>query len=134
MKKQYQSSLWDRLLDLLPEHLRSDMYKANPDYISPSIAKTLFSIWRTGENRIDEKTYRRPDTLAHDDIEKMKEAGLIKAIGNKIEITDKGSKVIKIMILGDERSSFDDNELIIDYNKALTNTKGVKTAKKNKFK
>jgi len=131
MKKQGQSSIWDTLLEMLPG-LKDKMIKSK-DYVDPSIAKVLFSIWRTGENKINEKTYKRPSTIAHDDVEKMKAAGLIKSIGDKIEITEKGSKVIKIMILGDERSSFDNNDIVIDYSKALNNTKGVKTAKQNKF-
>ena len=49
-----------------------------------------------------------------EDIKKMKESGLIRTVGKNIEITDKGAEVIKIMVLGDDRSTFEDNDLIID--------------------
>ena len=62
----------------------------------------------------------------------MQKEGLVKSIGENIELTEKGAKVIKVMILGDERSSFEDNNIIIDYNQALSNTKNVKEAKKNR--
>ena len=127
MKKDAQS-IFDRLLEIMPG-LNIPAARGK-DHIESSIAKSLFSIWRTGEMESNNRIFKRPVFLAHDDIQKMKSAGLIKTVGNNIEITDKGEKVIKIMILGDERSCFEDNDIIIDYNKALDNTKGIKTAKK----
>ncbi len=133
MKKHNQSIL-DNLLNILPNYPGKYIIK-NRDYIEPSTAKSLFSIWRTGKGNSDNRIYKRPVSLAHDDIKKMKESGLIKTIGENIEITDKGAEVIKIMVLGDDRSTFEDNDLIIDYNEALSNTKGIKTAnKKNMIK
>ncbi len=126
-------SILDNLINLLPRRYRDNYIIRGKDYVEPSVAKTLFSIWRTGESKNNEKIYKRPSTVAHDDLEKMKKAGLIRVIGENIEITEKGAKVINIMILGDDRSSFEDNELIIDYNQALDSTKGLKIAKKKKF-
>ncbi len=131
MRKNAQS-IYERLLEIMPQ-LRVNIIKGK-DYVEPSIANSLFSVWRTGKSGSNNSTFKRPVSLAHDDIQKMKSAGLIRAIGENIEITEKGQKVIKIMILGDERSSFENNDLIIDYNQALDNTKGVKTASKKMTK
>ena len=60
----------------------------------------------------------------------MKDSGLVLAIGDNLQITDKGQKVIKTMLLGDDRSIFEDDGRTVPYNTALNNTKGVKTAKK----
>ena len=60
----------------------------------------------------------------------MQKQGLIKVVGSNIEMTQKGSDVIRVMILGDDRSSFDKADFIIDYNQALSNTKNIKMAKK----
>ncbi len=128
-------SILDNLINLLPRKYRDNYIIRGKDYVEPSVAKTLFSIWRTGENKNNnEKIYKRPNTIAHDDLEKMKKAGLIRVIGENIEITEKGAKVINIMILGDDRSSFEDDELIIDYNQALDSTKGLKIANKKMMK
>ena len=131
MRKNSQS-IFDRLLEIMPQ-LKLPNSKGK-DHIGSDVAKSLFSIWRTGKTNSDKRTFKRPVSLAYDDIQKMKSAGLIKFIGDNIEITSKGEKVIKIMILGDERSSFDDNDIIIDYSQALDNTKGMKTANNNMIK
>ncbi len=102
----------------------------SPDYVDPIAAKSLYNIWRTGSQKEDEKIFKKPATLGHDDVERMKKAGLIKAIGDNIEITEKGSKVLKVMILGDDRSIFEDDGTVVDYNTAIDQTKGVKTAKR----
>ncbi len=133
MHSKKSQSILDTLINLLPRKYRDNYIIKGKDYVEPSVAKTLFSIWRTGENKDNEKVYKRPNTIAHDDLEKMKKAGLIRVIGENIEITEKGAKVINIMILGDDRSSFENNDLIIDYNEALDSTKGLKIAKKKKF-
>lgn len=128
MKKYGQSSIWDNLLRIMPE-LRDKILRS-PDYVDPIAAKSLYNIWRTGSQKEDERIFKKPATLGHDDVERMKNAGLIKAIGDNIEVTDKGSKVIKVMILGDDKSIFEDDGKFIDYNTAIDQTKGVKTAKK----
>ena len=64
------------------------------------------------------------------DLEDMKKSGLVKVVGNNIEITSKGENVIRVMILGDDRSSYEEDGIIMDYNTSLKNIKSVKTAKK----
>lgn len=122
-------SLFDNLIRVMPElGLNLDIGK---DYVDPLAARSLFSIWRTAKAK-DKKVYKRPSTLSQDDINRMKKAGLVNFVGDKIEVTSKGEKVIKVMILGDDKSSFEDNGEIVDYNTALSNTKRLKLAKNNK--
>jgi len=128
MKKYGQSSIWDSLIRIMPE--LTNEIKKSPNYVDPIAAKSLYSIWRTGSQGQNEKSYKKPATLGHEETNRMKDAGLIQVIGDNIEITEKGSKVINVMILGDDRSVFEDDGLTIDYNTALNKIKEVKTAKK----
>lgn len=130
MHKHGQSSIWDNLMRIMPE--LKDRIMKSPDYIDPIAAKSLYNIWRTGSQSEDEKIFKKPVTLSRDDLTRMKDAGLIKPIGDNIEITDRGSKVIRVMILGDDKSIYDDDGTIIDYSAAIDQMKGVKTAKKLK--
>ena len=128
MRKQSQSSIWDKLIEIMPEFTKE--VTKSPNYVDPIAAKSLYNIWRTGSQKQNQKTYKKPVTLGTEETNRMKEAGLIKLIGDNIEITEKGAKVINVMILGDERSIFEDDGRAVDYNVALNNTKGVKTAKR----
>jgi len=128
MKKYGQSSIWDSLIRIMPEF--TEQVQKSPTYVDPIAAKLLYNIWRTGAQKQETKIYKKPVTVGQEEVNRMKEAGLIKAIGESLEITEKGSKVINVMILGDDRSIFEDDGSNIEYNKALNSTKGVKTAKK----
>ncbi len=128
MKKQSQhSTIWDNLIRIMPE--LTEQVRKSPTFVDPMAAKSLYNIWRTGENKKSEKIFKKPVTVGKEETSRMSEAGLIKVIGDNIEITEKGSKVINVMILGDERSIFEDDGSTIEYNVALDNAKNVKTAK-----
>tara|TARA_Y100000310_G_scaffold13838_1_gene14131 strand:- start:14668 stop:15096 length:429 start_codon:yes stop_codon:yes gene_type:complete len=129
MIKQSQS-VFDHFFNLYPDI--SNQTQKKTDLVDYSAANTLFSIWRTSDNKVGNKVYKRPPTISLSEVEKMSKAGLIRSIGENIEITPKGEKVIKIMVLGDERSSFEDDGVAIDYNEAVNNTEAVKVAKKTK--
>ncbi len=130
MRKQNQSSIWDKLIQIIPEF--TEQIKKSPTYVDPIAAKSLYNIWRISSQKQNQKTYKKPVTVGQEETNRMKEAGLIRLIGDNIEITEKGSKVINIMILGDDRSIFEDDGIAIDYNIALDQTKGIKTAKQLK--
>ena len=99
MHNKKSQSILDTLINILPQKFRDNIIFRQKDYIEPSVANNLFSIWRVGENNNNnEKIYKRPNTIAHDDLERMKKAGLIRVIGENIEITEKGAKIINIMI------------------------------------
>lgn len=126
-------SVLDTFLSILPSiPKKDDKTIAGVDYVDPESAKLLFSVWHNGKTRNRSNLYERPITLSLYDVQKIQKAGLVKSVGNELEITDKGSKIISIMVLGDDRSSFDDNKIEIDYNQALSNVKNVKTAKQTK--
>ena len=127
MKKYGQSSIWDNLIRIMPEF--KDKIMKSPDYVDPTVAKSLYNIWRTSSSSEENKVFKKPVTLSQDDVNRMKDDGLVMAIGDNLQITNKGQKIIKVMILGDDRSIFEDDGNAIDYNKALNHTKGVKTAK-----
>lgn len=129
MKKQAQSSIWDNLIRIMPEF--ADKVKKSPNYVDPITARSLYNVWRTGEKKA-QKVYKKPVTLGHEEQRRMADSGLIKAIGENIEITEKGAKVINVMLLGDDRSIFEDDGKAVDYSTALNNTKGIKTAKQLK--
>jgi len=128
MKKHGQSSIWDNLIRIMPE--LKDKITKSPDFVDPMVARSLYDVWRTGSQSSADKAFKKPATLSKDEVDRMKDSGLVLAIGDNLKITDKGQKIIKIMILGDDRSIFEDDGLVIDYNKALDKTRGVKTAKR----
>lgn len=128
MKKTSQS-IFDTLIRLMPD--LAPRLQSHGDYVDPSAANSLFSIWRS-EKKLGNRTYRRPPTMGVEELRRMKDAGLIQLVGDQVQITDKGSKIIRIMVLGDDRSIFEDSDKLIDYTKALRETKGLKTAKRLK--
>jgi hypothetical protein len=131
MKKYSQSSIWDSLVRIMPEF--RDKIRKSPDYVDPTVAKSLYNVWRTGSSTDkSQRAFKKPATLSHVEVERMKNEGLILAFGDNLKITDKGQKIIKVMILGDDRSIFEDDGSPLDYNKALNHTKGIKTAKQRK--
>ncbi|MFW6026124.1 MAG: hypothetical protein ACOCRX_07260, partial [Candidatus Woesearchaeota archaeon] len=79
-------------------------------------------IWKKA-HKVKEKVYKKPVTTSLNDIEKMEKNGLVKKIGENIEITKKGEKIIRIMILGDDSSPLDKEDVKIDYLTALKNAK-----------
>jgi len=128
--KKYSQSIFDSLIRIMPE--LQENVRFGGDLVDPLAANALFQVWRTGSTS-NQKTYQRPTTFSHDDLERMRKAELVKVIGDKVEVTEKGANVIKIMILGDDRSIFDENGMNVDYHTALSNTKNVKTAKTKKI-
>ena len=129
MKKTNQT-IYDSLLNNIP-NLGKLLF--NNDYINPNISSNLFKIWKKS-NKIGSNKFKRPSNIPIHDIKDMVKAGLVRNIGENIELTKKGKNIIKVMILGDDRSIFDSDNTIIDYNEALANTKNLKTAGSKKIK
>ena len=129
-------SLLDYLLQIMP-----DLGKNGPGMIfidfrrKPLVpdkaAEALFKVWKDKENTLGDHKFKRPETLAKDEIDLMEREGLIKAKRDVIEITPKGAEVIRTMILGDEKSAFEDDGKVIAFHQAAENIKPKpKTAKK----
>lgn len=114
-------SIADYLIRLMPGiELR---LKGQP-LVDPLAARTLFAIWKNEDNRLGKNLYRRPTTVSASLVDTMSKAGLTKQVGDKLEITEKGADVIKVMVLGDNSSIYDrSDDRIIDYATALRNTK-----------
>ena len=70
-------------------------------------AAAVFCIWKNGKNKISSNVYRKPLQISEKDIQIMEKENFIKCIGNNLKITPEGSEIIKTMILGDDRSSFE---------------------------
>ena len=132
MKKQSQHS---NVLDFLMRNLYDvdlKTYKTK-DHVDPKSAKSLYSVWKDTNNQVSAKIYKKPETLSSSEIEAMTNQGLIRSVGDKVEITSKGSDIIKTMILGNDKSFFDGNN-DIDYVTAKNNTNARQASKKQTSK
>jgi len=129
MNKNSDPNFWNTLIQLMP-HIEKRVNRTKK-MVDSQAAQSLFEIWRNGESKnSSDRIYKRPITCSYADIKRMEHEGLIKHIEDDIEITSKGEEVIKVMILGDEKSIFEDNGYVIDYNEALSNINSVKTSHK----
>jgi len=116
LQKTGQSSLTDFLVRIMPS-LIPNMSGFNP--LENEAAKNLFKLWRSEESKIADKLYNKPVTVGKNEIDMMSKAGFVRQIGSNIQITPKGSEVIRVMILGDDSSIFD-GESNITYAQALS--------------
>lgn len=114
-------SIADYLIRLMP----GLEMKLSPirDMIDPVATKSLFVLWKDEQGKINGNVYKRPSTMSCHQVDAMKQAGLIKDMGSRVEITDKGSRILRIMLLGDDHSVFDSDEQIVDYSSAVKNMK-----------
>jgi len=121
MHKFTQFSLVDFLTNILPPDL-----KPRKDILDPKSVQVLYNIWKNPNNKISNKVYKHPKDISQDDLDSLISYGLMRKAGNGLQITGKGSNIIKTMILGDDRSSYEEGR-DIEYTKASNNIK-----KKNK--
>jgi len=105
------------LLDLILRDPRFNVKR--PDQ---NAARTLFTIWKDQNNKSGSNRFHRPTNIALSEVEAMISDGLIRQIGEQLEVTKKGSDVLKTMILGDDRSSFEDDGSVLPYRQAKQNT------------
>ena len=116
MKKYSQYSIYDSLMTLMP----GLKIRQTHNGVSSKAAETLYEIWKDQDLKIEANKYKRPVTVGKDKLDAAQNAGLIKTVGQNIEITDKGAGVIKIMVLGDDSSSFDRHASDPDYMTAVS--------------
>ena len=133
MKRKHAQSVVDFLVDILPQYQRK--VKRGNHFVDARATHNLYSIWKNEKNQLSGGLLKRPSDLAEKDLTLMQEEGLVSKLGSNIKITEKGKEIIKIMILGDDRSIFDDNKRDIDFKTASTNvdtpSKMKKQVKKN---
>ena len=65
-------------------------------------ASKLFDLWQ--KSGTTNGYLSRPPEFPKSNIDMMRECGLIREIGDRIEVTKKGSEAIRSLILGDDRS------------------------------
>jgi len=124
MRKFTQFSLVDFLTKILPQD-----FKPRNDILDPKSVQVLYNIWKNPNNKIGNKVYKQPKNISQGDLDSLISYGLMQRAANGFKITNKGSNIIKTMILGDDRSSYEDGR-DLDYTTASKNTKRLK--KKNK--
>ena len=123
MHKFTQFSLVDFLTNILPHD-----FKPRKDILDPKSVQVLYNIWKNPNNKISNKVYKKPKEFSKGDIDNLVSYGLMQRTTNGFQITSKGSNIIKTMILGDDRSSYEDGR-DLDYTTASNNTRRLK--KKN---
>lgn len=128
MIKEFQSSsLLDFLEKIMPDFKGQIVFMRRPSVDNKAVNK-LFALWKDEKNVIEGKSIRKPVTCSSEDILLMEREGLIKQHGDKLKVTQKGADVIKTMILGDDKSVWENGEM--DFAKAYANTRPkTKTAK-----
>jgi len=129
-KKFQQQSLVDVLLDIMPELSRTRLRSTTREL---GAAEALFNLWKNSSNKVSDQVYKKTKDLAESSLNEMQNAGLIKQIGDRLKITSKGSEIIKTMILGDDRSSFEGGDSLT-YREASLNTKRPSKLKKQSRK
>jgi len=132
MKIVYSQSVVDFLVDMFPQF--SGKIKRGKHYIDVKAANCLYSIWNNEKNQLSDKMLKSPSNVKDSELTLMQQEGLVKKMGSNIEITEKGKEIIKIMILGDDRSIFDNNKNQIDFKIASQNVDTPAKLKKQKKK
>lgn len=135
MIKEFQSqkSLLDYLMQIMPDVQVLELRRFNIPRRESAAANKLFAMWLDEKNKITTSSLKRPATVPIEDVRAMEREGLVKMEGDKLEITSRGAEVIKTMILGDDKSAFDDDGKIIDYGVAYANCRKrgrIKTGRK----
>lgn len=125
-------SVLDLLLDQLDHIDQLHPHCRSKDYVNNRAAASLYKIWKNQNNKISSRIYKRPSTISLDDVENMQQEGLIRSLGDKIELTSKGLKTVRVMILGDDRSSYENNDVQITYSQALAEVKSRSLKTSNK--
>ena len=135
MYKESQYSIYEYLLQLRPD-LQKHVDNYQQRVVTKDSADILFSIWKNTNNKVSNKIYNKPSELKDIDLERLQKEGLIQNHQGKLQITAKGSEVIKTMVLGDNRSCFEDDGSNINYKiaKINTETSSAKIRKQGKSK
>ena len=113
--KESQYSVFDFLVDRMPGLLAGKSASAEK-------AELLYNLWKDSKNKVSERVYRKPMNVKSSELKSLESDGFVKTLGDKVKITSKGDEVIKKMVLGDDRSSFEDDGTPPDYQKALSKT------------
>ena len=127
-------SLLDILLKLMPDlQPGQNIVFLRAPTVNNKAAKTLMSLWKNEDNVISHSKLKRPDNLSTEDLNLLEKENLVYNKGDYLEITSKGQKALKTMILGDDRSVYEDDGKTLDYHVAEANLKPKRMLKKAKM-
>jgi len=129
MKKQQQISILDLILEQMPQ-LQIELNRQNT--IAEASARDLYAVWREEKNKVSSKIYNKPKTLSSERLDDLQKQGLIRLVGDKVEITSKGSEIIKTMILGNDKSALEKGGSDISYHTASENIAKRSMKKQNR--
>lgn len=101
--------------------------------ISNETAELLYRVWKGDTSSYSDRDYRKVSNFGINNIQKLVNEGLLKVGNEKINITQLGKNVLKVMILGDDRSIFDDDGRDRLYSEALAGVKEASIKRKGKF-
>lgn len=130
MKKYANSNLFDALIKRMPS--LADGLVKQAKYTQASVASNLYKIWLDENNQVGKKVFKKSSKISTAELSGLIASGLVKQIGDKIQITEKGSEVIKVMVLGDDRSIYEDDGKQINFKIASSNVKQTSKSKKKK--
>ena len=99
--KQAQHSLYDYLLNIMPE-LGDGNFKIIIREKSDPNASKLYNLWQDAESKLSERRFRRPPTMSETDVKALERSGFIEMQGSNMKITNKGVVAIRKMILDDD--------------------------------
>ncbi len=97
MKKMSQQSLLDVLIQIMPALQDLRLRTIKKDDPNNNI---LLSMWENSKDTAQRK-FAKPLNISKDQLNGLRESGLIEEQGNYIKITEKGAQAIKVMILND---------------------------------
>lgn len=92
-----QQSLLDVLIQIMPALQDLRLRTIKKDDPNNNI---LLSMWENSKDTSQRK-FAKPSNISKDQINGLRESGLIEEQGNYIKITEKGAQAIKVMILND---------------------------------
>lgn len=121
----------NNLIQFLPDaHIPKRFELAS--YGDPLGAKCLYQIWKDNRNKIADGVYLRPVHVGVNEVKKMADHGLVRAIDDRLELTKKGSDVLKVMVLGNDPSVFKKDDVIKNYNESMSHTQNPTTVTAHK--
>jgi len=107
-------SIWDILFDKM-QKIKLE------EHPQEEAVENLYKIWSDQNNKIGSNQYKKPIHISSDKMRDMEREGLVHFNNDKFSITKKGKNMLKTMILGDERSIFDEKKNNITFKKAKNN-------------
>ena len=120
LRKESQQSLLEMLFMVMPE-LKEKLSIPSGAKTNNKAAQVLYNIWRNEKHQVSDNKFKTPSNLSNSDINLLESEGLVTSSGAHVIISKKGGEIIKQMILGDNRSVFDDDGETIEYMKAVAN-------------